>query len=83
MLTTLALPRRVVVVGAGTMGARIALSFAMAGADVCATSRREASLRGAEEILAGELASVEPGRRPRVLLEGRVRATTPGMFGTQ
>jgi 3-hydroxyacyl-CoA dehydrogenase len=77
MLSTLALPKKVVVVGAGTMGVRIALSFAMAGADVCATSRREASLRGAEEILVAELASVEPGRRPRVLIKGRPRAAAP------
>ena len=76
MSGTAALPERVVVIGAGTMGARIALSFAKAGSQVCATSRRESTLRAAEEVLLNELDSIRPKRRPRVLFEGTSRTNS-------
>ena len=76
MSGTAALPERVVVIGAGTMGARIALSFAKAGSQVCATSRRESTLHAAEEVLLNELASIRPKRRPRILFEGTSRTNS-------
>lgn len=45
------LPQRVVVVGAGTMGARIALCLARAGVIVTVTSRSQATLRAAEQVI--------------------------------
>jgi 3-hydroxybutyryl-CoA dehydrogenase len=54
------MPRRVVIAGAGTMGARIALCFARAGATVTATARRDETLRAAAAIIsaAGSTADV-------------------------
>ena len=40
------LPRRVAVIGAGTMGAGIGLSFALAGATTSVVSRSETTLAG-------------------------------------
>jgi len=50
------LPARVVVVGAGTMGARIAACLARAGIAVCATARREETLRSAAAAIRAALA---------------------------
>lgn len=49
------LPGRVVVVGAGTMGARIAACLARAGIGVCATARREETLRSAAAAIRAAL----------------------------
>jgi 3-hydroxybutyryl-CoA dehydrogenase len=59
------LPGRVVVLGAGTMGARIALFLALAGLDVCATARRPDTLRQA----AATIRSAWYGRSPADLHE--------------
>lgn len=61
------LPARAVVVGAGTMGARIAACLARAGIAVCATARREETLRSAAATIHAALA--EPA-------ESLVRLTT-------
>ena len=45
------LPGRVVVLGAGTMGARIALFLALGGLEVCAAARRPDSLREAADTI--------------------------------
>jgi len=63
-----ALPARVVVIGAGTMGARIALCFARAGVTVCAMSRRTETLDQAAETIRGEIGGPE--------LLSRIRLTT-------
>jgi 3-hydroxybutyryl-CoA dehydrogenase len=52
------LPQHGAVVGAGTMGAGIARIFAEAGASVCLTARREASLDRARERLGQAIARV-------------------------
>jgi 3-hydroxybutyryl-CoA dehydrogenase len=62
------LPARVVVIGAGTMGTRIALCFARAGVTVCATSRRTGTLEQAAETIRGEVGGPE--------LLSRIRLTT-------
>ena len=54
------LPERVVVLGAGTMGARIALFFAQAGLHVCAVSRRPQTLRAARATVQSALAGAAP-----------------------
>lgn len=61
------LPARAVVVGAGTMGARIAACLARAGIAVCAAARREETLRSAAATIHAALA--EPA-------ESLVRLTT-------
>jgi 3-hydroxybutyryl-CoA dehydrogenase len=55
-----ALPERVVVLGAGTMGARIALFFAQAGLDVCVVSRRRQTLRAVRATVQSGLAGPVP-----------------------
>ena len=50
-------PERVVVLGAGTMGARIALFFARAGAAVCLVSRRQETLQAAAAGIRSVLAA--------------------------
>ena len=44
-------PERIVVIGAGTMGARIALFFARAGLAVCLVSRRQETLEAAARTI--------------------------------
>jgi 3-hydroxybutyryl-CoA dehydrogenase len=70
-------PRRVVVIGAGTMGTRIALSFAISGAYVCVSSRRSTTLESAEELLAKEIATIDPTRRPVVKYSDELMTETP------
>jgi len=65
------LPARVVVIGAGTMGARIAACLARAGIAVCATARREETLRSAAAVIRAALTGPDSGASPaadRVLL---------------
>jgi len=57
-------PERVVIIGAGTMGARIALFFAQAGLTVCATSRRPETLRAAGATIRSALAAPVTGSHP-------------------
>ncbi|HUY49443.1 MAG TPA: 3-hydroxyacyl-CoA dehydrogenase NAD-binding domain-containing protein [Streptosporangiaceae bacterium] len=58
------LPGRVVIIGAGTMGARIALFLAQHGLAVCATSRRAETLRAAAAAIRSVLADPVPDRGP-------------------
>ena len=53
-------PERVVVIGAGTMGARIAVFFARAGRTVCLASRRQETLDAASATIHSVLAEA-PG----------------------
>jgi 3-hydroxybutyryl-CoA dehydrogenase len=52
------LPARAVVIGAGTMGARIAACLARAGVEVCATARRPQTLRSAAAAIRAALADL-------------------------
>lgn len=56
------LPERAVVVGAGTMGVRIAACLARAGIAVCATARREETLRSAAADIRAALAGPAESR---------------------
>ncbi len=58
------LPGRVVVIGAGTMGARIAACLARAGVEVCATARHEQTLRSAAAAIRAALTAPADGPRP-------------------
>jgi len=65
------LPARAVVIGAGTMGTRIAACLARAGVLVCATARRPQTLRSAAAAIRTALADLgDDAERPadRVLL---------------
>lgn len=81
-------PERIVVIGAGTMGARIALFFARAGLTVCLVSRREETLEAAAAAIRSALAEaplcasrpaarqlVQDGESPGDVLS-RIRLTT-------
>ncbi len=79
------LPRRVVVVGAGTMGARIAVCFAREGVDVCVTARRAESLADAARTIASCVAQADAespggsspgGGGSAEAIEARIRLTT-------
>jgi 3-hydroxybutyryl-CoA dehydrogenase len=60
------LPRRVAVIGAGTMGAGIGLAFALAGASSAVVSRTQATLERARRQIDASLATlVEHGRVDR------------------
>lgn len=58
------LPARAVVIGAGTMGARIAACLARAGVVVCATARRPETLRSAAAVIRAALAEPDADDRP-------------------
>jgi 3-hydroxybutyryl-CoA dehydrogenase len=53
-------PERIVVIGAGTMGARIALFFARAGLTVCLAARRQETLEAAATAIRSALAEAPP-----------------------
>lgn len=85
-------PERVVVIGAGTMGARIALFFAQAGLTVCLVSRRQETLEAAATTILSVLAEApvrasgpaarqptQEGRKPREVLS-RIRLTTDATY---
>jgi 3-hydroxybutyryl-CoA dehydrogenase len=55
------LPARAVVIGAGTMGTRIAACLARAGVVVCATARRPETLRSAAAAVRAALAGLGDG----------------------
>jgi 3-hydroxybutyryl-CoA dehydrogenase len=54
-MSALEFPGRVAIIGAGTMGAGIAIRYALAGADAALTSRREATLAAARERVTASL----------------------------
>src|SRR5258705_7057029 len=54
-MSGLEFPGRVAIIGAGTMGAGIAIRYALAGADGALTSRREATVAAARERVAASL----------------------------
>ena len=54
-MSALAFPGRVAIIGAGTMGAGIAIRYALAGAETALTSRRDASLAAARKRVAASL----------------------------
>jgi 3-hydroxybutyryl-CoA dehydrogenase len=62
------LPARAVVVGAGTMGARIAACLARSGIVVCATARREQTLRSAATVIRAALGEGQDAAAARVRL---------------
>ncbi len=73
-------PERVVVIGAGTMGARIALFFARAGLPVCLVSRRQETLRAAAATIRSVLTEAPartggPGARQPMPDAGRPEET--------
>jgi 3-hydroxybutyryl-CoA dehydrogenase len=73
------LPARAVVIGAGTMGARIAACLARAGIEVSATARSEQTLRSAAGVIRAALAGPDPDADARTGVgeaAGRVRLTT-------
>jgi 3-hydroxybutyryl-CoA dehydrogenase len=67
------LPARAVVIGAGTMGTRIAACLARAGVVVCATARRPQTLRSAAAAIRAALADLGDDAGPAA---GRVLLTT-------